>query len=153
MARMRGPATITTESETGGPPVPSIRTAPIIAFWSDSSGGLQPARSKAARAGMPIFSEGPNTHPSCQKRSRIGRCSMKLRSAALWPVRTPVTTSLLGFSEPAGVGDQLDAVEGTFAVYVPALFQLVERTGLGVGFCSVHPLSVGVKDHLPLYAT
>src|SRR5712672_2728258 len=43
-ARMREPEITTTESVIGGPPLPSIRTAPMIAFTLVSSLSLQPVR-------------------------------------------------------------------------------------------------------------
>src|SRR2546430_15133971 len=54
-ARIREPEITTTESVMGGPPLPSIRTAPIIAFTLVSSLSLQPitpsvsARTRQAR--------------------------------------------------------------------------------------------------------
>src|SRR5882762_3428985 len=42
-ARMRDPEITTTESVMGGPPLPSMRTAPMIAFTLVSSLSLQPA--------------------------------------------------------------------------------------------------------------
>src|SRR6266581_3790005 len=46
---MRGPDTSTTEFETGGPPAPSISTAPTIARTFATSGGLHPIRQKVGR--------------------------------------------------------------------------------------------------------
>src|SRR5579871_893888 len=65
-ARMREPATITTESDRGGPPVPSINTAPIIAFCCDSSGGLHAVAHIAPATSSEIFRPGTGTPTSCQ---------------------------------------------------------------------------------------
>src|SRR5579859_8256311 len=90
MARIRVPATMTTEFEIGGPPVPSISTAPIMALCRDSSGGLHPAKNNAASAESQILNERANTHPSCQ--NLIGVCRREWKknwSAAHWRARTP----------------------------------------------------------------
>src|SRR6266480_3142912 len=64
--------------------------------------------------------------------------------------RTPRYERLLGFSEPASTGDELDAIECAFAVDVPPVFQLVERTGFLRPLSAIQPLGVVVVDHLPL---
>ena len=49
--RIRDPEITTAESVMGGPPLPSISTAPIIAFTCDSSLALQPARITSRQIG------------------------------------------------------------------------------------------------------
>src|SRR6266478_8266613 len=151
MARMRVPATITTEFEIGGPPVPSISTAPMMAFCRDSSGGLHAARHNAAIARSQTLSGRANTHPSCQNSSCVWRRELK-KKLECGPAARPHSPlrRLLGFSEPAGTGDELDAIERAFAVDVPVLFQLVERTGFRRPLSAIHPFGVVVVDHLPL---
>src|SRR6266481_4289232 len=151
MARMRLPATITTEFEIGGPPVPSISTAPMMAFCRDSSGGLHAARHNAAIARSQTLSGRANTHPSCQNSSCVWRRELK-KKLECGPAARPHSPlrRLLGFSEPAGTGDELDAIERAFAVDVPVLFQLVERTGFRRPLSAIHPFGVVVVDHLPL---
>lgn len=44
-----------------------------MALWTDSSGGLQPARSSAVRRGSQSFNARGDTHSSCQNRSQFWR--------------------------------------------------------------------------------
>ena len=59
--RMRSPAITTIELVNGGPPVPSISTAPMIALLWLSSGALQAEVMSRASARIASF---PMEHPS-----------------------------------------------------------------------------------------
>src|SRR5258708_20842670 len=142
---------MTTEFEIGGPPVPSISTAPIMAFCRDSSCGLDAVKNKTI-AGSQIFSERANTHPSCQNSSCVCRRELKKNWSAAHSSRThsPLRKVLLGFAKPASTGGKLDAIERAFAVDVPPLFQVVERTGFRVRLNAIHPFCVVTENNLPL---
>ena len=63
-------------------------------------------------------------------------------------VSVPGFSRLLSFSEAAGVGNEFDAVERAFAVDVPVLLQVVERSRVVAGLGALHPFGVAVVHHL-----
>lgn len=73
-------------------------------------------------------------------------------SAAICRSALPLRT-LLGFPETARTRDKFGAVEGAVAVDIPTLFQLIESGGLVTALGAIHPLGVGIVNHLPLHGT
>src|SRR5262245_19836948 len=104
VAMMRGPEIRTMEFETGGPPVPSIRTAPTITLTLAVSGGLQLSQEKTSR-----------------KTGRTEQASRPLRMKVF-------TAELLRFAVHTCLGHQLGlVVVSTRAVDEIALFHLIDR--------------------------
>src|ERR1017187_10055394 len=100
-SRIRPPATTTTELLSGGPPKPSIRTAPMMAFMWLSSAGLQAhertaSRTRAARGSMNIHN------------SRAPRPAMQYNLADMTPENAAVVEP-----QPAGMGE-LARLTGVF---------------------------------------